>query len=196
MNYFVHESSYVDEGAQLGIGVKVWHFSHILKNSRIGENCSFGQNCVVGPNVKIGKGVKVQNNISIYDGVEVEDDCFLGPSMVFTNVVNPRSFIERKDEYRKTLLKKGCSIGANATVVCGVTIGEYALVGAGAVINKDVDDFSLMVGVPAKRIGWVSKAGNRLKFDEQGFASDKTDGSKYHFDSKTNKVSLTESGEA
>ena len=195
MNYFVHESSYVDEGVELGSGVKIWHFSHILKNTRIGENCSFGQNCVVGPNVKIGQGVKVQNNISIYDGVEVEDDCFLGPSMVFTNVVNPRSFIERKDEYRKTLLKKGCSIGANATIICGVTIGQYALVGAGAVINKDVDDFALMVGVPARRIGWVGKSGNRLNFDENACATDETDGFKYHFSSETGKVSLLEGEE-
>jgi len=150
-----------------------------LSNTIIGKNCSFGQNCVVGPNVKIGNGVKVQNNVSIYDGVEIEDDVFLGPSMVFTNVINPRAFIVRRDEFKKTLLKKGCSIGANATIVCGITIGRYAFIGAGAVVNKDVPDFALMVGVPARQIGWVGKAGNRLKFDKNGIAIDKFDNSRY-----------------
>lgn len=179
MSYFVHETSIVDGGVAVGNGTKIWHFSHVLKNSTIGENCSFGQNCVVGPNVSIGNGVKVQNNISIYDGVTVEDDVFLGPSMVFTNVVNPRSFIVRKEEFKPTLLKKGCSIGANATIVCGVTIGKYALIGAGTVVNKDVKPFALMVGVPAKQIGWVSVAGNRLYFNDDGVATDEFDGSKY-----------------
>ena len=178
-NFFIHESSYVDKNVQIGQNTKIWHFSHILSNTEIGDNCSFGQNCVVGPNVKVGNGVKVQNNVSIYEGVEVEDDVFLGPSMVFTNVINPRAFIVRKEEFKKTLLKKGCSIGANATIVCGVTIGEYALIGAGAVVNKDVKPYALMVGVPAKQIGWIDKAGNRLEFDEDGIAIDSFDGSKY-----------------
>lgn len=176
---FVHESSYIDSDVTMGKGTKVWHFSHVLSHTVIGENCSFGQNCVVGPKVKVGNGVKVQNNVSIYEGVEIEDDVFLGPSMVFTNVINPRAFIQRKDEFKKTLLKKGCSVGANATIVCGVTIGRYALIGAGAVVTKDVPDFALMAGVPAKQIGWVSKAGNRLEFDVDGVAVDAQDGSKY-----------------
>ena len=164
MAYFSHETAIVDNDVVIGDNTKVWHFSHILSGSNIGEKCSFGQNCVVGPNVKVGKGVKVQNNISIYEGVEVEDDVFLGPSMVFTNVINPRAFIVRRDEFKKTLLKHGCSVGANATVICGVTIGEYALIGSGAVINKDVKPFALMVGVPAKQIGWVGISGNTLEF--------------------------------
>lgn len=178
-NYFVHESSFVDDNVIIGDHTKIWHFSHILSNSKIGNNCSFGQNCVVGPKVTIGNGVKVQNNISIYEGVEIEDDVFLGPSMVFTNVINPRSFIVKKEEFRKTLIKKGCSIGANATVICGVTIGTYALVGSGAVVNKDVKPYALMVGVPAKQIGWVSKAGNTLHFDENQIAIDSFDNSTY-----------------
>ena len=178
-SYFAHESSYVDDNVSIGDNTKIWHFSHILSGSNIGNNCSFGQNCVVGPKVNIGNGVKVQNNISIYEGVEVEDDVFLGPSMVFTNVTNPRAFIIRREEFKKTLLKKGCSIGANATIVCGVTIGEYALIGSGTVVNKDVKPFALMVGVPAKQIGWVSKAGNTLKFDENNIAIDSFDNSKY-----------------
>lgn len=177
--YFSHESSFVDENVNIGDDTKVWHFSHILSGSIIGINCSFGQNCVVGPKVTMGNGIKVQNNISIYEGVEIEDDVFLGPSMVFTNVINPRSFIVRREEFKKTLLKKGCSIGANATVVCGVTIGEYALIGSGAVINKDVKPYALMVGVPANQIGWVSIAGNTLEFDENNEATDTFDNSKY-----------------
>lgn len=164
--FFVHESSYVDSDVLIGSDTKIWHFSHVLSGTTIGDNCSFGQNCVVGPKVKIGNGVKVQNNISIYEGVEVEDDVFLGPSMVFTNVINPRAFIVRRDEFKKTLLKKGYSIGANVTVVCGVTVGEYALIGAGAVVNKDVQDFALMVGVPARQIGWVGISGNTLAFTD------------------------------
>jgi UDP-2-acetamido-3-amino-2,3-dideoxy-glucuronate N-acetyltransferase len=177
--FFVHESSYVDDNVEIGENTKIWHFCHILSNTKIGKNCSFGQNCVVGPNVKIGNNVKVQNNISVYDGVEIEDDVFLGPSCVFTNVINPRAFINRKSEFKKTLLKKGSSIGANATIICGVTIGEYALIGAGAVVNKDVKPYALMVGVPARQIGWVSKAGNRLEFNENGIAIDEFDNSKY-----------------
>ena len=164
MSYFVHKTSIVDDNVNIGEGTKIWHFSHVLSRTNIGKNCSFGQNCVVGGDVNIGDGVKVQNNVSVYEGVEVEDDVFLGPSMVFTNVINPRAFIQRKDEFKKTLLKKGCSIGANATVVCGVTIGEYALIGSGAVVNRDVKPYALMVGVPAKQIGWVGISGNTLNF--------------------------------
>ena len=178
-DFFAHESAYIDENVNISKNTKIWHFSHIMSHTTIGDNCSFGQNCVVGPKVKIGNGVKVQNNISIYEGVEIEDDVFLGPSMVFTNVINPRAFIGRREEFKKTLLKKGCTIGANATIVCGITIGEYALIGSGAVINKDVKPYALMVGVPAKQIGWVSKAGNTLKFDESGVAVDLFDNSKY-----------------
>lgn len=165
-NFFIHESSIKDEDVSIGDGTRIWHFSHILSHTNIGKDCSFGQNCVVGPKVNIGNGVKVQNNVSIYEGVEVEDDVFLGPSMVFTNVVNPRAFIQRKDEFKKTLLKRGCSIGANVTIVCGITIGEYALIGSGAVINRDVKPYALMVGVPAKQIGWVGISGNTLEFDD------------------------------
>ncbi len=175
---FIHESSYIDENIKIGENTKIWHFCHILSDTKIGKNCSFGQNCVVGPKVTIGNGVKVQNNVSIYKGVEIEDDVFLGPSMVFTNVINPRAFIVRRDEFKKTLLKKGCSIGANATIVCGVTIGKYALIGAGAVVNRDVPDFALMVGVPAKQIGWVGISGNSLKFNSDNIAID-SDGRKY-----------------
>ena len=178
-NYFVHKSSYIDENTVIGEDTKIWHFSHILSGSIIGERCSFGQNCVVGPHVRIGNGVKVQNNVSIYKGVEIEDDVFLGPSMVFTNVINPRAFIVRKEEFKTTRLRKGCSIGANATIVCGVEIGEYALIGSGAVITKDVKPYALMVGVPAKQIGWVSQAGNTLTFDENNVATDPFDRSTY-----------------
>jgi len=178
-NYFAHETAIVDENVEIGENTKVWHFSHILSNTTIGENCSFGQNCVVGPKVKMGSGIKVQNNISIYEGVEIEDDVFLGPSMVFTNVVNPRAFIVRREEFKKTLLKKGCSVGANATIVCGVTVGEYALIGSGAVVNKNVKPYALMVGVPAKRIAWVSRAGNTLVFNKEQEAIDSYDNSKY-----------------
>jgi len=188
VNFFVHKNSYIDNNVKIGENTKIWHFCHILSNTKIGRNCSFGQNCVVGPNVKVGDGVKVQNNISIYDGVEIEDDVFLGPSMVFTNVINPRAFIQRKNEFKKTLLKKGCSIGANATIVCGITIGEYALIGAGAVVNRDVKPYALMVGVPARQIGWVDKAGNRMKFNEEGIAIDSYDGSKYKLENNEIKV--------
>ena len=164
MAYFSHETAIVDKSVEIGKGTKIWHFSHILSGTKIGKNCSFGQNCVVGGDVTIGNGVKVQNNVSIYKGVEIEDDVFLGPSMVFTNVINPRAFIQRKEEFKPTLLKKGCSIGANATIVCGVTIGEYALIGSGAVVNRDVKPYALMVGVPAKQIGWVGISGNTLAF--------------------------------
>jgi len=160
-NYFVHESSCVDSEVQIGEATKIWHFCHIMSGVKIGENCSFGQNCVVGPRVKIGSGVKVQNNVSIYEGVEIENDVFLGPSMVFTNVINPRAFIERRDEFKITLLKKGCTIGANVTIVCGVTIGEYAMIGAGAVVTKDVAPYALVYGNPAKQHGLVDRNGNK-----------------------------------
>ena len=163
MAYFKHESSYVDEGAEIGEGTKIWHFCHIMSGAKIGSNCSLGQNVNVGGKAVIGNRVKIQNNVSIYDRVEIEDDVFCGPSMVFTNVINPRAFVERKTEYKKTVLKKGCSIGANATVVCGVTIGEYALVGAGSVVTKDVPPYSLVYGNPARVHGKVDKEGNILK---------------------------------
>ena len=169
--YKVHESAIVDDGAQIGLNTRVWHFVHVCCGAEIGEECSLGQNVFVGNKVTIGNNVKVQNNVSIYDNVHLEDDVFCGPSMVFTNVYNPRSFIERKTEYRDTIVKKGATLGANCTIVCGVTIGEYALVGAGAVINKNVPPFALMVGVPAKQIGWISKYGEQLDLPIEGEGS-------------------------
>ncbi len=170
MSYFSHETAVIDEGAQIGEGTKIWHFSHIMPNSIIGEKCNIGQNVVVSPGVKLGNNVKIQNNVSLYTGVICEDDVFLGPSMVFTNILNPRSAIVRRDQYVETLVKKGASIGANATVVCGNSIGEYALIGAGAVVTKNVPAYALLVGNPAKQIGWVSEYGHRLNFDETGKA--------------------------
>lgn len=159
---FIHESSYVDDGVELGTGTKIWHFSHILKGSRIGANCSVGQNVMIGPDVSVGDNCKIQNNVSLYKGVDLEDGVFCGPSCVFTNVLNPRAEVERKDEFRKTLVRRGATIGANATIVCGNQLGEYCLIAAGAVVTKDVPDFALMAGVPARRIGWVSRAGEIL----------------------------------
>ena len=159
---FVHESSYVDDNVTVGSGTKVWHFSHILNNCDIGEDCSLGQNVVIGPNVVVGNRVKIQNNVSVYEGVTLEDGVFCGPSCVFTNVNNPRSEIVRKDEYRKTIVKRGASIGANATIICGHDLGEYCFIAAGAVVTKPVPAYALMAGTPAKRIGWMSKAGGRL----------------------------------
>ncbi len=159
MSYTVHPSAIVDEGAQIGAGTRVWHWVHISARARIGERCSFGQGVYVGNDVVVGDNVKVQNNVSVYDAVTLEDDVFCGPSMVFTNVYNPRSAVARKDEYRSTLVRRGATLGANCTVVCGTTIGRYAFVGAGAVINKDVPDFALMVGVPARQVGWMSRFG-------------------------------------
>ena len=162
-DYFVHESSYIDDNVSIGENTKIWHFCHVLSECNIGKSCSFGQNCVIGPRVNIGNNVKVQNNISIYEGVEIEDDVFLGPSCVLTNVTNPRSQVLRKSLYEKTLLQRGCSIGANATIVCGVTIGRYAFIGAGAVVHSNVPDYALMLGVPAKQKGWMSRHGHLLK---------------------------------
>jgi UDP-2-acetamido-3-amino-2,3-dideoxy-glucuronate N-acetyltransferase len=166
MEVFIHPSSYVDEGVEIGSGTKIWHFSHILKGSKIGKNCIIGKNVMIGPNVKIGDRVKIQNDVSVYDGVELEDDMFCGPSMVYTNVINPRSFIERKSEFKRTLVKKVTTIGDNATIVCGVTIGEHFFVAAGAVVTKDVPPYALVAGFPAKQIGWVCKCGVKLKFTE------------------------------
>ena len=164
-DYQVHESSYVDQGAQIGAGTKVWHFSHIMKDARIGERCSIGQNVNIGSKAVVGDHVKIQNNVSIYDDVIIEDDVFCGPSCVFTNVINPRSFIERKNEYKKTLIKKGATIGANATIVCGVEVGQYAFVGAGAVVTKDIAPHALVYGNPAVLKGWMCACGNKLKDD-------------------------------
>jgi UDP-2-acetamido-3-amino-2,3-dideoxy-glucuronate N-acetyltransferase len=166
-DYFVHESSYVDEGAEIGAGTKIWHFCHVMPRSRIGERCNIGQNVLVSADVSIGNNVKIQNNVSLYTGVIVEDDVFLGPSMVFTNVINPRSHVSRKDEYKQTLVRKGASIGANATVVCGVTLGCYCFVGAGSVVTRDVPDYALVYGSPARLRGWMCQCGEQLTFDER-----------------------------
>lgn len=170
-NYFAHKSAIIDEGCTIGEGTKIWHFSHIMSDSVIGENCNIGQNVVVSPQVILGKNVKVQNNISIYTGVICEDDVFLGPSMVFTNVTNPRSAIIRRGQYGKTLVKKGASIGANATIVCGHEIGKFAFIGAGAVVTKDVPDYALIVGNPGKQVGWMSEYGHKLSFNADGLAT-------------------------
>ena len=167
---FIHESAFVDEGCQIGKGTKIWHFSHIMKDCQIGENCNIGQNVVVSPEVVLGKNVKVQNNVSIYTGVICEDDVFLGPSMVFTNVINPRSAVNRRGQYSKTIVKKGVSIGANATIVCGHDIGEFAFVGAGSVVTKTVPAYALIVGNPGRQIGWMSEFGHRLNFNKDGLA--------------------------
>jgi UDP-2-acetamido-3-amino-2,3-dideoxy-glucuronate N-acetyltransferase len=169
-DYFVHESSYIDEGCSIGKGTKVWHFSHIMSGCTIGDSCNIGQNVVVSQGVVLGNNVKVQNNVSIYTGVICEDDVFLGPSMVFTNVINPRSAVVRKDQYMKTIVGRGASIGANATIVCGHNIGKYAFIGAGAVVTKHVPDYALVIGNPAKQSGWMSEYGHKLKFDSKGFA--------------------------
>lgn len=169
-DFFAHPTAIIDKGCQIGKGTKIWHFSHIMSKCKIGKGCNIGQNVVISPDVVLGNNVKVQNNVSIYTGVICEDDVFLGPSMVFTNITNPRSAIIRKDQYKPTIVHKGASIGANATIVCGNTIGQYALIGAGAVITKDVMPYALMVGNPAKQIGWVSEYGHRLNFNEQGIA--------------------------
>ncbi len=186
-NYFAHETAIVDAGCNIGDGTKIWHFSHIMPDCTIGENCNIGQNVVVSPGVILGKNVKIQNNVSIYSGVECEDDVFLGPSMVFTNVINPRSAVNRRGEYSKTVVKRGASIGANATIVCGHDIGEYAFIGAGAVVTKHVPAFALMVGNPARQMGWMSEYGIRLEFDADGIAICKESGDKYQLLNQTVK---------
>jgi len=183
-NFFVHETAIVDNNCKIGEGTKIWHFSHIMSNCEIGEKCNIGQNVVVSPDVKLGKNVKIQNNVSIYTGVICEDDVFLGPSMVFTNVTNPRSAVVRKGQYEITVVKKGASIGANATIVCGHNIGEYAFIGAGTVITKEVKAYALVVGNPGKQIGWMSKFGHRLNFDENGLASCQESGEKYKLENE------------
>lgn len=170
-SYFAHESAIIDRNAVIGPGTKIWHFTHIMSDCVIGEHCNLGQNVVVSPGVRLGNNVKVQNNVSIYTGVICEDDVFLGPSMVFTNVINPRSAIARKEQYKTTLVEKGASIGANATIICGVRIGHYAFVGAGAVVTRDVAPYELVVGNPARHSGWMSEYGHRLKFNAEGFAT-------------------------
>ena len=169
-NYFAHETAIVDDGCTIGEGTKIWHFSHIMKDCIIGKGCNFGQNVVVSPGVVLGNNVKVQNNVSIYTGVTCDNDVFLGPSMVFTNVINPRSAVNRRDQYAKTHVGKGASIGANATIVCGHDIGKFAFIGAGAVVTKNVPDFALLVGNPARQIGWIGEYGHRLEFNENGIA--------------------------
>lgn len=177
--YYAHETAVIDEGCTIGKGTKIWHFSHVMPNCTIGEDCNLGQNVVVSPQVILGRNVKVQNNVSIYTGVICEDDVFLGPSMVFTNVINPRSAVNRKNEYKETLVEQGASIGANATIVCGNKIGKFALIGAGAVVVKEVLPYALVVGNPSKQIGWVSEYGHRLHFDNQGLATCEESGVQY-----------------
>ena len=169
-DYYAHPTAIIDEGCSIGSGTKIWHFAHVMPNSTLGENCNLGQNVVISPHVVLGNNVKVQNNVSIYTGVICDDDVFLGPSMVFTNVINPRSAVNRRDQYLKTHVGKGASIGANATIVCGHDIGEYAFIGAGAVVTKTVPAYALVIGNPARQTGWMSTFGHKLKFDEQGFA--------------------------
>lgn len=185
MKYFAHETAVIDEGCQIGEGTKIWHFSHIMPNCNIGLSCNIGQNVVISPEVILGNNVKVQNNVSIYTGVICEDDVFLGPSMVFTNVMNPRSAVNRRDSYLKTIVKKGASIGANATIVCGHDIGRYAFIGAGAVVTKHVPDYALVVGNPARQIGWMSEYGHRLNFDENGMAQCPESGENYTLSENT-----------
>jgi UDP-2-acetamido-3-amino-2,3-dideoxy-glucuronate N-acetyltransferase len=187
--YFAHESAYVDEGCEIGAGTKIWHFSHVMPNCKIGEKCNIGQNVVISPEVVLGDNVKVQNNVSIYTGVTCESDVFLGPSMVFTNVINPRSAVNRKSEYAKTHVGRGASIGANATIVCGHDIGAYAFIGAGAVITKTVPAFALMVGNPARQMGWMSEYGEKLTFDSKGKATCEATGDQYELNNNQVKKS-------
>ncbi|TAL58203.1 MAG: N-acetyltransferase [Bacteroidetes bacterium] len=187
--YFAHPTAVIDEGCKIGKGAKIWHFSHIMPDCILGENCNIGQNCVISPAVVLGKNVKVQNNVSIYTGVSCGDDVFLGPSMVFTNITNPRSAVVRRGQYDKTKVGKGASIGANATIVCGHDIGEFAFIGAGAVVTKNVPAYSLWVGNPAKQIGWMSEYGHRLNFDKKGIAVCKESKEKYKLiKGKVNKI--------
>lgn len=185
--YFAHPTAVIDEGCKIGKGVKIWHFSHIMPNCTLGDNCNIGQNVVISPNVVLGKNVKVQNNVSIYTGVTCDDDVFLGPSMVFTNVTNPRSAVNRKSEYAKTHVGKGASIGANATIVCGHDIGEFAFIGAGTVVTKTVPPYALIVGNPGRQIGWMSEFGHRLEFDKSGFAACKESGQQYKLENNSVK---------
>ncbi len=178
-DFTAHPTAVIDDGATIGKGTRIWHFSHIMPGCTIGENCNIGQNVVISPDVKLGRNVKVQNNVSIYTGVECEDDVFLGPSMVFTNVINPRSAVNRRGEYLRTLVKTGASIGANATIVCGHDIGRFAFIGAGAVVTKEVPDYALVVGNPARQTGWMSEFGHKLKFDAQGEATCPESGQRY-----------------
>ena len=191
MSYFAHETAVIDEGCSIASDVKIWHFSHIMPNFNIGKNCNIGQNCVISPDVILGNNVKIQNNVSIYTGVICEDDVFLGPSMVFTNVTNPRSAVNRRGQYAKTTVKKGATIGANATIVCGYDIGEYAFIGAGAVITKSVSAYALVVGNPAKQIGWMSEYGQKLIFDSEGRATCSESGEHYRL--KNEQVKKLES---
>ena len=187
--YFVHETAVVDDGCTIGEGTKIWHFSHVMSNCIIGENCNLGQNVVISPEVHLGRNVKIQNNVSIYTGVNCEDDVFLGPSCVFTNVTNPRSGVNRRGQYEKTTVKKGATIGANATIVCGHDIGRYAFIGAGAVVTKTVADYALLVGNPAKQVGWMSEYGHRLFFDDKGMAVCEESGERYQLqDGKVEKI--------
>ena len=186
--YFAHETAVIDNGCKIGEGTKIWHFTHVMTDATIGEQCNIGQNVVVSPNVILGKNVKIQNNVSIYTGVICEDDVFLGPSMVFTNVTNPRSAVIRKDAYETTLVKKGATIGANSTIVCGTTLGKFCFIGAGAVVTKDIPAFALVVGNPARHIGWMSRYGHRLNFDNNGLATCPESGEKYKLEN--DKVKL------
>jgi UDP-2-acetamido-3-amino-2,3-dideoxy-glucuronate N-acetyltransferase len=191
-NYFAHETAVIDDGCKIGEGTKIWHFSHIMPGCVIGQHCNIGQNVVVSPEVVLGNNVKVQNNVSIYTGVTCEDDVFLGPSMVFTNVTNPRSAVNRRGQYSKTVVKKGASIGANATIVCGHDIGEYAFIGAGAVVTKHVPPYALLVGNPARQMGWMSEFGHKLHFDKNGEATCPESGDKYILkDNSVSKFSKT-----
>ena len=189
--YFAHETAVIDPDCNIGSGTNIWHFSHVMSNCVMGENCNLGQNVVISPEVILGNNVKVQNNVSIYTGVICEDDVFLGPSMVFTNIINPRSAIKRKDQYSKTLVKRGVSIGANATIVCGITIGEFAFIGAGAVVLKDILPYALVVGNPSRQIGWISEYGHRLNFNELGYAI--CSESKEEYQLKANRVQKVDS---
>jgi UDP-2-acetamido-3-amino-2,3-dideoxy-glucuronate N-acetyltransferase len=182
--FYSHETAVIDEGCQIGEGTKIWHFSHIMPNCQIGRNCNIGQNVVISPEVVLGDNVKVQNNVSIYTGVSCEDDVFLGPSMVFTNVINPRSAVNRRGQYAKTLVRRGASIGANATIVCGHDIGEWAFIGAGAVVTKTVPAYALVVGNPARQIGWMSEFGHRLEFDTEGLATCPESGERYQLNNR------------
>ena len=187
--YFAHETAVIDDGCKIGKGTKIWHFSHVMTGSEVGENCNIGQNVVISPGVKLGKNVKVQNNVSIYTGVTCEDDVFLGPSMVFTNVINPRSAIIRKDSYSTTVVEKGASIGANSTIVCGNKIGTYSFIGAGAVVTKEVKPYALVVGNPARQTGWMSEYGHKLNFNAAGFATCPESGERYKLeDGKVSKI--------